>query len=81
MVLNILSQSERLLKTAISVAPVTDWRLYDSAYTERFMSTPELNPDGYNKTSILTRLPSIQTRFLMVHGTPFSKSEHRSLSN
>lgn len=68
MTLNILSQSNTLLKTAISVAPVVDWHLYDSAYTERFMSTPALNPDGYNKTSILNRFSTIQTRFLLVHG-------------
>jgi dipeptidyl-peptidase 4 len=68
MAINILTQSQTLLKTGISVAPVVDWHLYDSAYTERFMSTPQENPEGYNKTSLLNRFSGIKTRFLMVHG-------------
>ncbi len=40
-------------KTEVSVAPVTDWSLYDTVYTERYMSTPQDNPIGYNVTSVI----------------------------
>ena len=54
----------------ISVAPVTDWRLYDSVYTERYMNTPQNNMEGYNKSSILQRnIQLINNRpYLLVHG-------------
>ena len=40
-------------KIGISGAPVTDWRNYDSVYTERYMRTPQNNPDGYAKASVV----------------------------
>ncbi|CCH46400.1 hypothetical protein BN7_5993 [Wickerhamomyces ciferrii] len=54
----------------MSVAPVTDWRFYDSVYTERYMHTPENNSKGYERSSVsnVTRL-SETTRFLLCHGT------------
>src|SRR5690625_7968780 len=54
----------------LSVAPVTDWRLYDTIYTERFMSTPQRNAVGYREGAPLTfadRLSDNQ-RLLLVHG-------------
>ncbi|GAB5520468.1 MAG: S9 family peptidase [Rhodothermales bacterium] len=57
-------------KTGVSVAPVTDWRLYDTIYTERYMSTPQANPDGYRTTAPLAyadRLSDDQD-LLMIHG-------------
>lgn len=53
----------------MAVAPVTDWRFYDSVYTERYMHTPQHNPSGYDNASIsnMTALGS-NVRFLMLHG-------------
>ncbi|KAI4175208.1 MAG: hypothetical protein LQ343_001744 [Gyalolechia ehrenbergii] len=53
----------------MAVAPVTDWRFYDSIYTERYMHTPQANPDGYTNTSI-TDVAALakNTRFLIMHG-------------
>ena len=53
----------------MAVAPVTDWRFYDSIYTERYMHTPQENPGGYDNTSIsdMTAL-SQNVRFLIMHG-------------
>ncbi|OLN97225.1 putative dipeptidyl-aminopeptidase B [Colletotrichum chlorophyti] len=53
----------------MAVAPVTDWRFYDSIYTERYMRTPQLNPDGYDQTAIsnVTALAG-NVRWLMMHG-------------
>eukprot|EP00117_Sycon_ciliatum_P025457 scpid69276/ scgid1762/ Seprase; 170 kDa melanoma membrane-bound gelatinase; Fibroblast activation protein alpha; Integral membrane serine protease len=56
----------------IAVAPVTDWRYYDTAYTERFMRlpTPEDNLANYASTSILSRTGSFNnTKFMLIHGT------------
>ena len=60
------------VNTVIAVAPVTDWRLYDSIYTERYMRQPASNPiDGYNLTSLLgSRARNLTAgSYLLVHGT------------
>jgi dipeptidyl aminopeptidase B len=56
-------------KYGMAVAPVTDWRFYDSVYTERYMHTPQKNPDGYDSSAItnMTAL-SNNVRFLVMHG-------------
>lgn len=57
-------------KYGVSVAPVTDWSLYDSVYTERYMHTPQLNPDGYTKSKVHNSTALAQVpRFLLMHGT------------
>jgi dipeptidyl-peptidase-4 len=52
----------------IAVNPVTDWALYDSIYTERYMSLPQTNPDGYRKSSVVQAAANLHGRFLLVHG-------------
>ncbi len=58
-----------LFKAALAVAPVTDWRLYDTIYTERYMRTPEDNPAGYAESAALSYADSLRGSFLLVHGT------------
>lgn len=58
-----------VFKAAISVAPVTDWKFYDNIYTERFMSTPELNPEGYKNSSVLEYAKNMKGNLFLVHGT------------
>ncbi len=58
-----------LFKAVIAVAPVTDWRLYDSIYTERFMWTPQENGAAYQETAPQNAVAGIRARFLLVHGT------------
>jgi dipeptidyl-peptidase-4 len=53
----------------IAVAPVTNWRFYDTIYTERYLQTPALNAAGYDDNSPLTFAASLQGNFLLVHGT------------
>ncbi len=55
-------------KAAVAVAPVTDWRFYDTAYTERYMRTPQENHDGYEAASALSRAENLQGKFLLIHG-------------
>ncbi len=56
-------------RAAISVAPVTDWRLYDTIYTERYMRTPRENLDGYERGAPLTFVNDLTGELLVVHGT------------
>ncbi len=58
-----------VFKAAMAVAPVTDWRLYDTIYAERYMRTPGQNPQGYDEGSALAYADSLKGRFLLVHGT------------
>ena len=58
-----------VFKAAIAVAPVTDWRFYDTIYTERYMRTPQENSAGYDESAALTYADSLKGSFLLVHGT------------
>jgi len=64
-----LARGGNLYKAGISVAPVSDWRLYDNIYTERFMRTPQENPAGYDATSVVKLAPGITANYLLIHGT------------
>ncbi|MBM7071501.1 S9 family peptidase [Shewanella sp. 202IG2-18] len=55
-------------KAAISGAPVTDWRLYDTHYTERYMGSPVTNKKGYDASSVLPYVKNYQSGLLMYHG-------------
>ena len=54
---------------AIAVAPVTNWRFYDTIYTERFMRTPQENPEGYDMNSPLNYADQLKGKFLIIHGS------------
>ena len=56
-------------KAGVSMAPVTDWRFYDAIYTERFMTTPQQNEDGYKLSSALERTKNVNGRLLIMSGT------------
>jgi dipeptidyl-peptidase 4 len=56
-------------KTGVAVAPVTHWKFYDTIYTERFMQTPELNPDGYEESSVMNYTGRYKGNLLIIHGT------------
>jgi dipeptidyl-peptidase-4 len=58
-----------LFKAALVVAPVTNWDLYDTIYTERYMWTPQQNPEGYRAGSPQTYVSGVKARLLLVHGT------------
>ncbi|MDR2147061.1 MAG: S9 family peptidase [Tannerella sp.] len=64
-----LSVGKGVFKAGIAVAPVTDWRYYDSVYTERFMRTPKENRKGYDDTSPIKLAGDLQGKLLLIHGT------------
>lgn len=63
-----MCEGRGVFRCGVAVAPVTDWRFYDSAYTERFMRTPQENPDGYD-CSPLHRYSNLKGDLLIIHGT------------
>ena len=58
-----------IFRAGFAVAPVTDWHLYDTIYTERYMSTPKDNPEGYRASSVLDKAAALQGQLLIAHGT------------
>ena len=57
-----------VFKTAIAVAPVTNWKWYDTIYTERFLQTPEENKDGYENNSPINFADRLKGNLLLIHG-------------
>jgi dipeptidyl-peptidase 4 len=57
-----------LFAAGIAGAPVTDWRDYDSIYTERYMGLPKDNPEGYNVSSVVRAAGKLHGRLLILHG-------------
>jgi dipeptidyl-peptidase-4 len=64
-----MTKNADLYKAGIAVAPVTNWRYYDSIYTERFLKTPQENPGGYDDNSPVQFADQLKGKFLLVHGT------------
>jgi len=64
-----LARGGDVFKAGIAVAPVVDWRFYDTIYTERFMRTPAENARGYQSSAVATYAPGMTARLLLVHGT------------
>mgnify|MGYP000161708800 CR=1 FL=1 len=69
MATNCLLKGSDVFEMAIAVAPVTSWRFYDTVYTERFMRTPQENPEGYDENSPLNYPELLQGDYLLVHGS------------
>jgi dipeptidyl-peptidase-4 len=69
MSLNCILRAYELFKLAIAVAPVTNWRFYDSIYTELYNDLPDENPDGYDSNSPITYASRLRGKLLIVHGT------------
>ncbi|MDD5861943.1 MAG: DPP IV N-terminal domain-containing protein [Prevotella sp.] len=63
-----MSEGRPVFKAGVAVAPPTNWRWYDTIYTERYMRTPKENPDGY-ATNPIVRAPKLHGRLLICHGT------------
>jgi dipeptidyl-peptidase-4 len=63
-----MTHSDRF-RTGVAVAPVTDWRNYDSIYTERYMGLPADDADGYRDFSVVNSASDLKGRLLIAHGT------------
>lgn len=68
-VLMSMMRGEGTFASGVAVAPPTDWALYDTIYTERYMRTPQENPKGYHDTAVLSYVDKLQGDLLIVQGT------------
>ncbi|MDG4945173.1 S9 family peptidase [Weeksellaceae bacterium KMM 9713] len=64
-----MTKGADIFKMGIAVAPVTNWKYYDTVYTERFLQTPQENESGYNDNSPINYVDLMKGNFLMIHGT------------
>jgi dipeptidyl-peptidase-4 len=69
MTLYALTRAPDVFKAGVAGAPVVDWTLYDTIYTERYMGTPQQNPGGYEISSPLARAADLEAELLLIHGT------------
>ncbi|MBF1441868.1 MAG: DPP IV N-terminal domain-containing protein, partial [Prevotella nanceiensis] len=63
-----MSEGRKVFKAGVAVAAPTDWKFYDTIYTERYMRTPKENPDGY-KDNPISRVNQLEGALLLCHGT------------
>jgi dipeptidyl-peptidase-4 len=68
MTLMCMTRAPGVFKAGVAVAPVTDWHLYDTHYTEQYMGHPEENAEGYKQGSVLTHVGNLRGKLLLVHG-------------
>jgi dipeptidyl-peptidase-4 len=68
MALMCMMQAPDVFAAGVSGAPVTDWKLYDTHYTERFMGTPQSNPEGYARSSVMDHAEDLKGPLLIMHG-------------
>ena len=66
---NCILKGADVFKMAIAVAPVTNWRFYDSIYTERYMQTPQENATGYDENSPINHVNKLKGKYLLIHGS------------
>ena len=66
---NCILKGADVFKMAVAVAPVTNWRFYDSIYTERYLQTPQENAIGYDDNSPINHVSKLKGNFLLIHGT------------
>ena len=64
-----MSQNDAVFKAGVAVAAPTDWRFYDTIYTERYMRTPKENKEGYDTGSAIVNASKLNGKLLLVHGT------------
>jgi dipeptidyl-peptidase 4 len=58
-----------VFKVGVAGGPVLDWRMYEVMYTERYMDTPQENPEGYKATELISKAKNLKGKLLMIHGT------------
>ncbi|MCL7714643.1 S9 family peptidase [Stenotrophomonas mori] len=68
MTLMLLAKASDQYACGVAGAPVTDWGLYDTHYTERYMNLPAANPDGYREARILSHIDGLTSPLLLIHG-------------
>ena len=68
MTTNMMLKYPEILKVGVAGGPVVDWKYYEVMYGERYMGTPESNPEGYKNSCLLERADQLKGRLMMIHG-------------
>ncbi len=68
MTISLMLNYPEIFKTGVAGGPVTDWKYYEAMYGERYMDTPETNPEGFEKTSLLNKADQLEGRLQVIHG-------------
>jgi len=68
MTLTLMTRYPEVFKVGVAGGPVTDWKYYEIMYGERYMDTPQENPEGYEKTSLLNSTKNLKGKVLIIHG-------------
>jgi dipeptidyl-peptidase-4 len=69
MTISLMSRKPGVFSTGVAGGPVIDWRYYEVMYGERYMDTPQANPDGYEESSLLNYVGQLEGNLLIIHGT------------
>lgn len=69
MTISLMTRQPAVFKVGVAGGPVIDWRYYEVMYGERYMDTPQSNPDGYETASLLNYVKNLDGRLLIIHGT------------
>ncbi|ALJ01449.1 prolyl tripeptidyl peptidase [Rufibacter tibetensis] len=69
MTTSLMLKEPGVFKVGVAGGPVIDWRLYEVMYTERYMDTPQENPQGYEQANLLNHVKNLKGKLLMIHGT------------
>lgn len=69
MTTSIMLKKPGLFKCAVAGGPVMDWKMYEVMYTERYMDTPDENPDGYKNDDLISQVKNLQGKLMLIHGT------------
>lgn len=69
MTINMLLEHPEVFKTGVAGGPVIDWKYYEVMYGERYMDTPQDNPDGYKASNLLEKVGNLDSRLLVIHGS------------
>jgi dipeptidyl-peptidase 4 len=69
MTLEAMFNAPDVFRAGVAVAPVSDWRLYDTIYTERYMGLPSDNADGYRNSSPVNQAANLKGKLMLAHGT------------
>ncbi len=69
MTTNMMLKYPEIFRAGVAGGPVMDWSMYEVMYTERYMDTPEENPEGYAKTKLLDKVDQLKGKLLLIHGT------------
>ncbi len=68
MTTSLMLEHPKVFTCGVGGGPVIDWKFYETMYTERYMDTPQSNPEGFKKTSLLNKVDQLEGKLMLIHG-------------